>query len=92
MWTALLRSVYYDAVPFFDHGQEVLTGVVSDGQMPIGYNGLIAVGVLAAIQWILTLIIVAMFIFRGKYAVLHQAWATVSELWTSQIRALVGNG
>lgn len=92
MWTTVLRSAYYDEVPFFDHSQEISTRVVSNEQMLVGNKGLIAVVVLIVTHWILTMTVVALFVRKGKYGVLNKAWAAVLEVWTLQTQALLGNG
>lgn len=50
MWTTVLRSAYYDAAPFFDLAQASEISMVSEGQMPWGKGGLIAVAVLVVVH------------------------------------------
>jgi hypothetical protein len=90
--TTVLRTTYYDAVPFFNYEQPVQTRSVTAAQMPQATAGFIAIATLVLVHWLLTMLTFIFFVSRDRYAVLDNAWAAVLEVCTQESEALLGQG
>ncbi|KAF2149820.1 hypothetical protein K461DRAFT_34484 [Myriangium duriaei CBS 260.36] len=84
VWTTVLRTAYYNAVPYFDHYQRTGMSVMNGYQVPTKQGSFVAVAILVITHCVLTTIIVILFVLYTKDLVLNEAWTAVLDAWTPE--------